>query len=115
MRSDFNATVAHVKYMVNRTPTLKNPPGRQVSDMGRGVGRGRGTDRGGREGRGERGGRGYDSGRGHGGRGNKNLRRSDCTPSSHTFRPYRCPDQEAIDRVKPKNCTPSCHWRQYLR
>ena len=43
--------------MVNRTPTLKNPPDRQVSAMGRGGGRGRGTDRGGREGRGGRGGR----------------------------------------------------------
>ena len=49
LRSDFNATVAHVKDRVNRTATLKNPPGRQVSAMGRGGGgRGRGTDRGGR-------------------------------------------------------------------
>ena len=55
--------------MVNRTATLKSPPGRQVAAMGRGGGRGRGTDRGGREGRGGRGGRGHDSGRGHGGRG----------------------------------------------
>ena len=101
LRSDFNATAAHVKDMVNRTPTLKNPPGRQVAAMGRGGGRGRGTDRGGREGRGGRGGRGYDSGRGHGGRGNNHLRRSDRTPSSHTFRPDRCPDQEAVDRAKP--------------
>ena len=67
MRNDFNATAEHVKDMVNRTPTLKNPPGRQVSDIGRGGGRGRGTDRGGREGHGGRGGRGYYSGRGHGG------------------------------------------------
>ena len=37
MRDDFNATAAHVKDMVNRTPTLKNTPGRQVSAMGRGV------------------------------------------------------------------------------
>ena len=70
LRSDLNATAAHVKDMVNRTPTLKNPPGRQVAGMGRGGGRGRGTNHGGREGRGGRGGRGYDSGRGHGGRGN---------------------------------------------
>ena len=35
--------------MANRTPQIKNPPGRQVSAMGRGGGRGRGTDRGGRE------------------------------------------------------------------
>ena len=26
LRSDFNATAAHVKDMVNQTPTLKNPP-----------------------------------------------------------------------------------------
>ena len=51
MRSDFNATAAHIKDRVNRMPTLKNPPGRQVSAMGRGGGRGRGTDCGGREGR----------------------------------------------------------------
>ena len=101
MQSDFNATVAHVKDMVNRTPTLKNPPGRQVSAMVRGGGSGRGTDRGGREGHGERGGRGYDSGRGHKGRGNNQIRLSDRTPSSHTFRPDRCPDQEAFDRVNP--------------
>ena len=36
LRSDFNATAAHVKDMVNRTATLKNPPGRQVAAMGRG-------------------------------------------------------------------------------
>ena len=59
-------TAAHVKDMVNRTATLKNPPGRQVDAMGRGGGRVRGTDRGGREGRGGRGGRGQDSGRGRG-------------------------------------------------
>ena len=44
LRSDFNTTAAHVKEMVNRTPTLKNPPGRQVAAMGRGGGSGRGTD-----------------------------------------------------------------------
>ena len=49
MHSDFNATAADIKDMVNRTPTLKNPPGRQVAAMGRGGGRGRGTDRGGRD------------------------------------------------------------------
>ena len=67
MQNDFNTTAAHVKDMVNRTPKLKNPPGRQVSAMGRGGGRGRGTDRGVRNGRAGRGGRRYDSGRGHGG------------------------------------------------
>ena len=36
MRNDFNATAAHVRDMVNQTPKLKNPPGRQVSAMGRG-------------------------------------------------------------------------------
>ena len=51
--------------MVNRTPQIKNPPGRQLSAMGRGGGRGRGTDRGGHNGRAGRGGRGYDSGREH--------------------------------------------------
>ena len=101
MCSDFNATAAHVKDMVNRTPTLKNPPGCQVAAMGRGGGRGRGTDRRGREGRGGRGGRGYDSGRGHGGRGNNQNRRSDRTPSAHTFRIDKCPDQDDVDRVKP--------------
>ena len=65
MRNDFNATAAHVKDMVNRTPQIKNPPGRQVSAMVRGRGRGRGTDRGGRDGRSGRVGRRYDSGRGH--------------------------------------------------
>ena len=75
MRNNFNATVAHVKDIVNRTPTLNNLPGRQVSAMGRGAGRGRSTDRGGHEGRGGRGGRRYDSGRGHRGRGNDRVRR----------------------------------------
>ena len=87
--------------MVNRTPTLKNPPGRQVAAMGRGGGRGRGTDREGREGRSGRGGRGYDSVCGHGGHGNNQNRRSDCTPNAHTFRPDKCPDQDDVDRVKP--------------
>ena len=31
LRSEFNATAAHVKDMVNQTATLKNPPGRQVA------------------------------------------------------------------------------------
>ena len=53
LRSDFNVTALHLKDMVNRTPQIKNPPGRQVSAMGRGEGRGRGTDRGGRDGRGQ--------------------------------------------------------------
>ena len=78
LRSDFNATAAHVSDMVNRTATLKNPPGRQVAAVGRGGGRGRGTDRGGREGRG------HDSGRGHGGCGNDQNRHSDRTPNTHT-------------------------------
>ena len=85
--------------MVNRTATLKLPPGRQVAAMGSGGGRGRGTDRGGREGRGGRGGRRRDSGRGRGGRGNDQSRRSDRTPNKHTFRPDKCPDQDSIDRV----------------
>ena len=46
MRHEFNATASHIKNMVNRTPQIKNPPGRQVSAMGRGGGRGCGTDRG---------------------------------------------------------------------
>ena len=75
MRNDFNATAAHVKDMVNRTPQIKNPPGRQVSAMGRGGGRGRGTDRGVRNGRAGRGGRRYYSERGHGGRVNDRGRR----------------------------------------
>ena len=49
---------------------------------------------------GRRGGRGYDNGRGHGGRGNNQNIRSDRTPSAHTFRPDKCPDQDAVDRVK---------------
>ena len=77
MRHDFNMTVSHLKDMVTRTPQIKNPPGRQVSAMGRGGGRGRGTDHGGHDGRARRGGRGYDSGRGHGGRGNDRDRRGD--------------------------------------
>ena len=36
-----------------------------------------------------------------GGRGNNQKRRSDRTPSAHTFRPDKCPDQDAVDRVKP--------------
>ena len=28
MRRDFNATASHIKDMVNRTPEIKNPPGR---------------------------------------------------------------------------------------
>ena len=104
MRHDFNATSSHLKDMVNRTPQIKNPPGRQVSAMGRGGGHGCGTDRGGRDGRAGRdgrGGRGYDSGRGHGGCGNDRGRHGDRTPSTHTFRTDRCPDQEAVDRAKP--------------
>ena len=87
--------------MVNRTPQIKNPPGRQVSAMGRGGGRGLGTDRGGRNGCGGRGGRGYDSGRGQWGRGNDRGRRGDCSSSSHTFRPDKYLDQDAVDRAKP--------------
>ena len=36
-----------------------------------------------------------------GGRGNDQNRRSDRTPDTHTFRPYICPDQDYVDRVKP--------------
>ena len=77
MRNDFNATTAHVKYMVNRTPQINNLPGQQVSAMGRGGGRGRGTDCGGCDGRAGRGGRRYDSGHGHKGRGNDRGRRGE--------------------------------------
>ena len=104
LRSDFNATASHLKDMVNRTPQIHPPPGRQVSAMVRGGGRGRGTGRGGRDGRAGRdgrGGRGYDSGRGNRGRGNDRGRRGDRTPSTHTFRPDRYPDQEAVERAKP--------------
>ena len=104
LRSEFNATAAHLKDMVNRSPEIHTSPGRQVSAMGRGGGRGRGTGRGGRDGRtgrDGRGGRGYDSGRGHGGRGNDRGRRSDRISSSTTFRPENCPDQDAVDRAKP--------------
>ena len=97
--NDFNATATHLKDMVNRSPELQTAPGRQVSAMGRGGGRGRGTGRGGRDGRGGRnglGGRGFDSGRGHGGRGNDRGRRGDRIPSSTTFRPENCPDQDAV-------------------
>ena len=92
--------------MVNRTPQLKNPPGRQVSAMVRGEGRGRGTDRGGRDGRAGRGGRRYDSGRGHGGRGNDRGRRGELSPNppppnTHTFIADKCPDQDYVDRTKP--------------
>ena len=38
MRSDFNATASHLKDMVNMTPQIHSPPGRQVSAMGRGGG-----------------------------------------------------------------------------
>ena len=72
--------------------------------MGRGGGCGRGTGRGdrdGRAGRDGRGGRGYDSGRGHRGLGNDRGRRSDRILSSTTFRPENCPDQDAVDHVKP--------------
>ena len=43
MRHDFNTTASHLKDMVNQTPQIKNPPGRQVSAMGRGGGCGRVT------------------------------------------------------------------------
>ena len=102
MRHDFNATAAHVKDMMNRTPQIKNPPVRQVSAMGRGGGRGRGTDRGGHDGRAGRGGRGYDRVRGHGSHDNDRDRRGDCSSSSHTFSPDKCPDQDAVDRAKPR-------------
>ena len=72
--------------------------------MGRGRGRGLGTDRGGRDGpagRDGHGGRGFDSSCGHGGRDNDRGRRDDRIPSSTTFRPENCPDQDAADRVKP--------------
>ena len=69
--------------------------------MGRGGGSGGGTDRGGRNGCAVRGGCGYDSGRGHRGRGNDRGRRGDRSSSSHTFRPDKCLDQEAVDRAKP--------------
>ena len=106
--SEFNATAAHLKDMVYRYPEIHTPPGRQVSVMGRGEVRGCGTGRGecgghdGQDGRDGRGGRGYDSGRGHGGRGNDHGRRSDHIPSSNTFRPENCPDQDAVDRAKPR-------------
>ena len=104
--NDFNATTAHVKNMVNGTPQLKNPPGRQVSAMGRGGGRGRGTERGGCDGCAGSGGRRYDSGRGHGGRGNDRGRRGERSPNphapnTHTFNADKCPDQDAVDRAKP--------------
>ena len=35
-----------------------------------------------------------------GGRGNDCDRRGDRIPITHTFRPDRCPDQEAVDRAK---------------
>ena len=71
--------------MVNRTPQLKNLPGRQVSAMGRGGGRGPGTDRGGRDGRAGRGGRRYDSGRGHERRGNDCGRRGERSSNPHIY------------------------------
>ena len=36
-----------------------------------------------------------------GGRGNDRGRRSDRIPSSTTFRPENCPDQDAVDRTNP--------------
>ena len=90
--------------MVNRLLELQTVPGRQVSAMGRGGGRGRGTGCGGRDGRSgrdRRGGSGFDSGHGHGSRDNDRGRRGDRIPSSTTFRPENCPDQDAIDCVKP--------------
>ena len=92
--------------MVNRSQEIHTPPGRQVSAMGRGGGHGRGTGRGGsdgsdgRDGRDRRGRRGYDSGRGNGGCGNDRGRRSDCIPSTTTFRPENCPNQDAVDCAK---------------
>ena len=84
--------------MVNRMPELQTSPSRQVSAIGRGGGRGCGTGCGGRDGRG---GRGFDSGRVHGGHGNDRGRRGERIPSSTTFRPENCPDQDAVDSVKP--------------
>ena len=103
LRNDFNVSTSHLKDMVNWKPQIKNPPGRQVSAMDIGGGHGCGTDHGGNDGHAGcdgHGGRGYDSGRGHGGRGNERGRRGDRTSSTHTFRPKRCPDQEAVDRSK---------------
>ena len=102
--NDFNATATHLKDMVNHMPELQTSPGRQVSAMGRGGGRGHSTVRGGRDGRGgcgRRCGCGFDSGCGHRGHGNDRGRRGDRIPSSTTFRPENCPDQDAVDRVKP--------------
>ena len=104
LHSDFNATAAHLKDMVYSLPEIHTAPSRQVSDLGRGGGRGHGTGCGGCNGLAGRdgyGGRGYDSGRGHEGCGNDHGRRSDRIPSSTTFRPENCPDQDAIDRVNP--------------
>ena len=84
--NDFNATVNHLKDVVNRMPELQTAPGRQVSAMGRGGGRGRGTGRGGH------GGRGFDSGHRCGGRGNDRGGRGDCVSISTTFSPENCPD-----------------------
>ena len=100
--NDFKATATHLKDMVNRSPELQKVPGRQVSAMGRGMGRGRGTGCGGRDGRTGRdgsGGRGFDSGRGHGNRENDRGRCGDRIPSSTTFRIENCPDQDAVERV----------------
>ena len=105
--NDFNTTATQLKDMLNRMTELQTAPGRQVSAMGRGGGSGRGAGRGGldghggRDGRDGRGGRGFDSGCGHRGRGNDRGRRCDRIPSSATFRPENCPDQDAVDRVKP--------------
>ena len=105
MYNDFNATATHLKDMVNHMSELQTALGRQVSAMGRGGGCGLGTGRGGRDGRGGRNGRGgriFDRGRGHRGRGNDLGRRGYRIPTSTTFRPENCPDQDAVDRVKPK-------------
>ena len=63
--------------------------------MSRGGGRGLDTGRAGR------GGHGFDSGHGRGGRGNDHGGRVDCVSSSTTFIPETCPDQDAVDCVKP--------------
>ena len=96
--NDFNATANHLKDVVNGMHELQTAPGRQESAMGRGGGRGRGTGRGGRDGSIRHG---FDSSHGHGGRGNYRGRRGDCVSSSTTFNHKTCPDQDAVDCVKP--------------
>ena len=96
--NESNVTATHLKDVVNCMPELQTAPGRQVSDMGIGRGRGRGNSRGGRDGHG---GRGFDSGCRCGGRGNDQGRRGDRVSSSTTFSRETCPDQDAVDRVKP--------------